>query len=364
VLLFSCYIIVFVLNVLKKSNMGNTTSNIPAHSPSERERMSPPQPSQPTAPPPPRQHSSSSTSGQRRRAATPTKPSTTATAEPENEKISAKEYKERGNKLYQAQRYDDAITSYTAAIMRDNTDPTYFTNRALCYLQTKKWDQAETDCRRALELDQKNIKANYFLGKICIQHGRHDEAIKALTRATEFASNQKASYGDDITNMLRQARRERFKIDEDKRINQEIELQSYLNRLIDQDIENNVKEILDKQNGDDIKSDEKIDELQTKGRKDKEMLNSIFAQVDDRRRRREIPDYLCGKISFELLKDPVITPSGITYDRSDIKEHLHRVGHFDPITRVPLTVEQLIPNLAMKEVLDTFITENEWALDV
>jgi STIP1 family protein 1 len=213
-------------------------------------------------------------------------------------------------------------------------------------------------------LVKKNVKANYYLGKILNIHGRHDEAIKALTRATEFASNQKVSFGDEITNMLRQARRDRFKIDEDKRLNQEIELQSYLNRLIDQDIENNVKEILEKQKENDPEVEEKIDELQTKGKKDKEMLNSLFAQVDERRRKREIPDYLCGKISFELLKDPVITPSGITYDRSDIKEHLHRVGHFDPITRVPLNVEQLIPNLAMKEVLDTFITENEWALDV
>ena len=28
---------------------------------------------------------------------------------------------------------------------------------------------------------------------------------------------------------------------------------------------------------------------------------------------REVPDYLCGKISFELMRDPCITPSGITY---------------------------------------------------
>lgn len=30
-------------------------------------------------------------------------------------------------------------------------------------------------------------------------------------------------------------------------------------------------------------------------------LNGIFAKVDDRRRKREVPDYLCGKISFEIL---------------------------------------------------------------
>lgn len=31
---------------------------------------------------------------------------------------------------------------------------------------------------------------------------------------------------------------------------------------------------------------------------------------------------MCGKISFEILQDPVITPSGITYDKRDLEEHL------------------------------------------
>lgn len=35
-----------------------------------------------------------------------------------------------------------------------------------------------------------------------------------------------------------------------------------------------------------------------------------------------MPDYLCGKISFEILNEPVITPSGITYEKKDIEEHL------------------------------------------
>lgn len=42
---------------------------------------------------------------------------------------------------------------------------------------------------------------------------------------------------------------------------------------------------------------------------------------------------------------------------------LQRVGHFDPVTRSPLTQEQLIPNLAMKEVIDAFISENGWVED-
>ena len=39
------------------------------------------------------------------------------------------------------------------------------------------------------------------------------------------------------------------------------------------------------------------------------------------------------------------------------------MGHFDPVTRSPLTQDQLIPNLAMKEVIDAFILENGWVED-
>jgi len=43
--------------------------------------------------------------------------------------------------------------------------------------------------------------------------------------------------------------------------------------------------------------------------------------------KRDVPDCMCGRISFELMKDPVITPSGITYDKKDIHEHLQVSGN-------------------------------------
>ena len=64
--------------------------------------------------------------------------------------------------------------------------------------------------------------------------------------------------------------------------------------------------------------------------------------------RREVADYMCGKISFEIMTDPLIAPSGITYDRSEIYQHMKKIGHFDPFTREPLTHSDLIPNLALK----------------
>ena len=42
---------------------------------------------------------------------------------------------------------------------------------------------------------------------------------------------------------------------------------------------------------------------------------------------------------------------------------LQRVGHFDPVTRMDLTQDQLTPNLAMKEMITNFLEENPWAED-
>nr|CAH7756857.1 unnamed protein product [Callosobruchus chinensis] len=170
------------------------------------------------------------------------------------------------------------------------------------------------------------------------------------------------NFGDDIAAQLRSARKKRFSVQEEKRISQEIELHSYLNRLIEKDKESQIAKVKQDE-GDNEKSKEKILEIEEKCDNYLNELNQLFIKVDDRRRKREVPDYLCGKISFEILQEPVITPSGITYDKKDLEEHLQRVGHFDPVTRVKLTQDQLIPNFAMKEVVDAFLADNEWAYD-
>uniref|UniRef100_A0A914WLV2 E3 ubiquitin-protein ligase CHIP n=1 Tax=Plectus sambesii TaxID=2011161 RepID=A0A914WLV2_9BILA len=273
----------------------------------------------------------------------------------------AAEHKEQGNRYFQAHRFEDAIVSYGKAIVKNPQMPTFFTNRALCYLHTKQWDKASDDCRKALDLDRKSVKAHFFLGRAAIHLGQYDEAIKLLSRAHDLAQTQKLNFGDEITSQLRMAKREKFRAEETIRISQEIELQSYMERLMNEDKARRVNAL--KHDSDEPPTKEEIEAVEGEVETQKQLMNNIFAQVDDRRRRRDIPDYLCGKISFEILRDPVITPSGITYDRADIKEHLQRVGHFDPVTRTPLSVEQLIPNLAMKEVIDHFLTENEWAVD-
>ncbi|XP_054744054.1 E3 ubiquitin-protein ligase CHIP isoform X1 [Anastrepha obliqua] len=271
--------------------------------------------------------------------------------------------KEQGNQLFVLRKYDDAVSCYTKAIMKNPNNATYFTNRALCYLKLKRWELSCQDCRRALDLDTNLLKAHFFLGQCLIEMEFYDEAIKHLQRAFDLSKEQKQNFGDDITSQLRLARKKRWSLLEEKRICQEIELQTYVNRLLKEDMDRHLARLKLDENINEHELKEKQQEIEQQCDDHIKELNNIFAKVDDRRRKRDVPDYLCGKISFEILTDPVITPSGITYERKDIEEHLQRVGHFDPVTRVKLTQDQLIPNFSMKEVVDSFIAENEWALD-
>lgn len=51
-----------------------------------------------------------------------------------------------------------------------------------------------------------------------------------LLSANDLAREQKLNFGDDIAAQIRIARKKRWNVQEEKRISQEIELQTYLNR--------------------------------------------------------------------------------------------------------------------------------------
>nr|SVE79025.1 EOG090X0AJZ [Daphnia lumholtzi] len=273
--------------------------------------------------------------------------------------MSDREHKDQGNKLFLARRFDEAISCYSKAILKNASVPQYYTNRALCSLKLGRWDAVVLDCKTALELDITWVKGHFFLGQALMEKGCYEEAIKHLRRARDLSLDQRLNFGDDITSQLRLAKKHHFTKQEEKRVSQEIELQMYINRLIREDRDRQIELVSKGKEYDAVENEiSNIEVLTDRYLSD---LNDLFAAVDERRMKREVPDYLCGKISFEIMRDPVITPSGITYDRKDIEEHLQRVGHFDPVTRVKLTKDQLIPNFSMKEVVDSYLTENEWA---
>lgn len=75
--------------------------------------------------------------------------------------------------------------------------------------------------------------------------------------ACDLAKEQKRNFGDDIALQLRAARKKRWNIQEDRRICQEIQLQTYLNKLINEDLENRLAKLKteDSKNEEDIKKE-------------------------------------------------------------------------------------------------------------
>ncbi|PVD37459.1 hypothetical protein C0Q70_00049 [Pomacea canaliculata] len=275
--------------------------------------------------------------------------------------MSSVDLKNQGNRLFAARKYEDAIQCYTKAITKNPATPTYYTNRALCYLKLRSWELAVQDCHHALDLDRSLVKGHFFLGQAMVEKGMYDEAITHLMKAHDLAKEQKLNFGDEVTGALRLAKKRRWNMIEEKRIQQEIALQSYLNKLVSEERERQIEAV--KKGGHDKDTTQETERIEYDHDLRLKEINELFAQLDERRRKREVPDNLCGRISFEIMREPVITPSGITYDKKDIIEHLQRVGHFDPVTRMDLTQDQLIPNLAMKEVIDNFLEANPWAED-
>ncbi len=62
------------------------------------------------------------------------------------------------------------------------------------------------------------------------------------------------------------------------------------------------------------------------------------------------PDCFCCPITMDWFLDPVVTRYGDTYERHAIERHVRDHGT-DPLSRRPLTLEDLVENRAMREAV-------------
>jgi hypothetical protein len=70
-------------------------------------------------------------------------------------------------------------------------------------------------------------------------------------------------------------------------------------------------------------------------------------------------EYLC-QLSFEIMTDPVFDPRvpHIKFERGYI-ERVLAIKNENPFTRQPLTHEELIPDTELKDLIKTFVDENQ-----
>ncbi|GAB5589674.1 hypothetical protein Unana1_04574 [Umbelopsis nana] len=265
----------------------------------------------------------------------------------------AEHHKGLGNKYFAEHDYRHAIQEYSTAIIKDSTQVTYFTNRALCYSKLEQWDEAIQDCRRAIELDSHTVKGYYLLGNALIEKKMFTEALSSLKKAYAHATEQRVKYVGDILQALLVARKKKWDEGELARIERESEIFKYVKSLLEKERKERLAEA-----GED---EEKIDEVNYIQDERLSKIQKVFEQSKENR--REIPDAYLDKISFNIMHDPCFTPDGITYERHSIETHFEKIGEFDPLTRRPCTKKDLIPNLSLREAIEDFLAENGWAAD-
>lgn len=90
---------------------------------------------------------------------------------------SANDWKDEGNKHFKSQNYTEAIRCYTKAIQLNGNEPSYYSNRAACYLNQKKFDQTIADCNKSIALDPNSTKALRRRALAYMNQLKFDESI-------------------------------------------------------------------------------------------------------------------------------------------------------------------------------------------
>ena len=262
--------------------------------------------------------------------------------------------KEHGNACFARGKLDAAIEAYTEAICTDSAQPTYHTNRAMCFRRKEAWPAVISDCDAALALDPVSIKAHYLRGVALDAQSIFAEAVHHLHRALELCKERTVSYKEDIQRAMLAARRHEW---EAGRAASEAQV-----AMTESVAEHGLREHYAR---------EAAAEAGAGGaalaEQEAASVQACVAEAMDGLRMRRgpaaVPDYYCCKITMDPMLAPVTTPDGVSYERHALREHLAKVGAFDPVTRRALDFAQVVPNLALKEAIQSFLTAHPWAYE-
>lgn len=256
-----------------------------------------------------------------------------------------------GNACFKKARLGAAIDCYTEAIALCPDVAVYWMNRGLCHFRRKEWARVEEDSRRALALDGTLVKGHYLLGCVLLEKEEFALAIKEFEKALNLLkpANSMDKMAEDIWQVLTKAKY----LDWEKRSTERVWKMQNLKEACENALQEH--HFLSGTLVED--SDRSINEYSEQIK----LLSEVFTKATLADTPIDVPDYLCCQITFEIFRDPVITPSGVTYERAVLLEHLRKVGNFDPVTREPLKEHQLVPNLAIKEAVQVYLKEHSWA---
>ncbi|KAJ6012047.1 hypothetical protein N7499_012984 [Penicillium canescens] len=282
----------------------------------------------------------------------------------------AQELKAKGNELFKEGDYTGAEDFYSQAIAKNPKDPSFFTNRAITRIKLTKWADVEHDARSAITLyGPKNplaLKSSYYLAQALLGLQRPQEAYDVASDAYTQSLAAKNAQTENLSRTVLRAKQAIWAARETGRLREMNATLGAVEGLIEADVKRALEELegrLERGEIGEIGFGEDRDALRADAENNIRNVREAFAVSSKGEvKERVVPDYLIDGITFEIMHDPVITPSGTSFDRIGITKYVEKSG-VDPLTRTPMTVSDLRNNYALKAACEEFLTNNGWAVD-
>lgn len=278
--------------------------------------------------------------------------------------------KEQGNEYFKAGQYREAEEFYSQAIAVRPNDPKLFGNRALTRIKLSEWRQAESDSRKAIELyggkNDAAMKAHYYLAQCLIQLRHVGEALVEAQTAYKICLATKDSSTETLSSFILRVKQAQWQSKETARLREANATLGTIETLLEQQLEReleNIEQCFQRAEIGDIARGEERQQLEMEAVERRRIVRENFQNPDKPSSvERIVPDWMLDPITFEVMHDPVVTPSGVSYERAVLLKHL--AAHpIDPLTREPLAEKQLITNVGLKNACSEFLEKNGWAVD-
>jgi tetratricopeptide (TPR) repeat protein len=104
------------------------------------------------------------------------------------EPLGEKDFK-RGNDLFSAGKYEEAVEAYKEAILKEPQEPIYQNNLGICYTRLERYDQAIETFQAMLKIRPQSYSANRSLGELFGLQKKYGEALPYFAKASEVSQD-------------------------------------------------------------------------------------------------------------------------------------------------------------------------------
>ncbi|ETI27309.1 hypothetical protein G647_09499 [Cladophialophora carrionii CBS 160.54] len=282
-------------------------------------------------------------------------------------------FKDLGNEHFKAGKFKEAEQLYTQAIAEHSrSDPKVFGNRALTRIKLSDWPGAESDARKAIELygpgNKTNLvmKAHFYLAQALLPQRHVGEALDEAKIAYTMCIEIQDPSADLIGTFILKAKQAKWQAKETARLRELNETLALVEDLLDAQLQRDIDAVEERFRNGEIGETGRREEVEELRNEAEVRRANIRRGFEDSKRpetvERVVPDWLIDPITFEVMHDPIVTPTGVSYERASLLKHIKANG-CDPLTRQPLRADQLIPNVALKNACSEFLDKNGWAAD-